>query len=79
MDFRSDTFQLARQDLNAMENLDQATAISYLQSKNIDPDEFKAANQKLISFLEEGKDKIAKLRAEGKTEEANRLINTKKI
>ena len=78
MDFRSDTFQLARQDLNAMENLDQATAISYLQSKNIDPDEFKAANQKLLSFLEEGKDKIEKLRAEGKTEEANRLINTKK-
>jgi hypothetical protein len=78
MDFRSDTFQLANRELNSMENLDRATVASYLQSKNIDKEEFREANKNYQSFLNEGKDKIASLRAEGKTEEANKLIRTKK-
>ena len=78
MDFRSDTFQLANKELNSMENLDRATVASYLQSKNIDKAEFREANKNYQSFLDEGKDKIASLRAEGKTEEADKLIRTKK-
>ena len=78
MDFRSDTFQLANKELNSMENLDRATVASYLQSKNIDKAEFREANKNYQSFLDEGKAKIASLRAEGKTEEADKLIRTKK-
>ena len=55
MDFRSDTYQRARQELNSIENLDYNKASSYLKSKNIDIEEYREANKKYKSFLDSGK------------------------
>ena len=46
MDFRSDTYQRARQDLNSIPNLDYNKARAYLESKNIDIEEYREANKK---------------------------------
>ena len=55
MDFRSDTFQRAHQELSTMQNLDKNTVMSYLQNNNIDPEDFKRANKNYKSFLQSGK------------------------
>ena len=55
MDFRSDTYQRARQDLNSIPNLDYNKARAYLESKNIDIEEYREANKKYKSFLQSGK------------------------
>ena len=55
MDFRSDRFQLALQDLTSMPNIDKATVLAYLKSKNINAQEFKQANKEYKGFLESGK------------------------
>ena len=55
MDFRSETYQRARQELNSIPNLDYNKARSYLESKNIDMEEFREANKKYKSFVDSGK------------------------
>ena len=55
MDFRSDTFQRAHQELSTMQNLDKNTVMSYLQNNNINPEDFKRANKNYKSFLQSGK------------------------
>jgi len=55
MDFRSETYQRARQELNSIPNLDYNKARSYLESKNIDMEEFREANKKYKSFIDSGK------------------------
>ena len=51
MDFRSDTFQRAHQELSTMQNLDKNTVMSYLQNNNINPEDFKRANKNYKSFF----------------------------
>jgi hypothetical protein len=55
LDFRSDTYQIIRKELNAIENLDYNKARAYLESINMDIKDFRQANKEYKNFLDSGK------------------------